>query len=125
MRDNEITGEVIGAAIEVHKILGPGLLESAYEMALKKELESRGLQAKQQVGLPVTYKDEKVDLGYRIDLLVEERIVVEIKSVEALHDVHMAQILTYLKLSKRRLGLLINFNVSKLKDGIRRVVQGY
>ncbi len=125
MQDNEITGAVIGAAIEVHKVLGPGLLESVYEAALKKELELRGLQTRQQVALPVTYKDEMVELGYRIDLLVEGRIVVEIKSVEVLHDVHLAQILTYLKLSGRRFGLLINFNVAKLADGLKRVVQGY
>ncbi len=125
MQDNEITGAVIGAAIEVHKILGPGLLESAYEAALKRELDLRGFRSKQQVALPVVYKDERVELGYRIDLLVEERIVVEIKSVESLHEVHLAQILTYLKLSERRLGLLINFNVVRLKDGLRRVIQGY
>jgi len=122
---NRITGAVIGAAIEVHRTLGPGLLESAYEAALKKEMELRGLQVRQQVGLPVIYKGEKVDLGYRIDLLVEDQVVIEVKSVDALHDVHLAQVLTYLRLSKRRLGLLINFNVAKLKDGIRRVIQGY
>lgn len=125
MGDNEITGEIISAAIEVHSTLGPGLLESAYEVALKRELELRGLHVRQQVALPVVYKDERIELGYRIDLLVEEKIVVEIKSVEALHDVHLAQILTYLKLSQRRFGLLINFNVALLKDGVRRVVHGY
>jgi GxxExxY protein len=125
MIESKITGAVIGAAIEVHKSLGPGLLESAYEVALKKELELRGFRVRQQVGLPVVYKDEKTDLGYRIDLLVEDKVVVEVKSVEALHDVHLAQILTYLRLSHRRLGLLINFNVKMLKDGIRRVIQGY
>ena len=122
---DRITGAVIGAAIEVHRMLGPGLLESAYEAALKKELELRGLRVRQQVGLPVVYKDERVDLGCRIDLLVEDQIVVEVKSVDALHDVHLAQVLTYLRLSRRRLGLLINFNVTRLKDGIRRVIQGY
>ena len=125
MQDNEITGVIVQAAIEVHKILGPGLLEAAYEVALKKELEIRGLRVTRQVGLPVTYKDEGVDLGYRIDLLVEGKIIVEIKSVEALHEVHLAQILTYLRLSDRRLGLLLNFNVARMKDGIRRVIQGY
>jgi len=125
MIENKITGAVIGAAVEVHKLLGPGLLESAYEVALKKELELRGFGVRQQVGLPVVYKNEKVDLGYRIDLLVEDKVVVEVKSVDALHDVHLAQILTYLRLSHRRLGLLINFNVKMLKDGIRRVIQGY
>ena len=122
---DRITGAVIGAAIEVHRMLGSGLLESAYEAALKKELELRGLRVRQQVGLPVVYKDERVDLGCRIDLLVEDQIVVEVKSVDALHDVHLAQVLTYLRLSRRRLGLLINFNVTRLKDGIRRVIQGY
>lgn len=123
MIENEITGKVIGAAIEVHKELGPGLLESVYESALKKELELRGMQVRQQVTLPVTYKGDRVELGYRMDLVVEDRvIIVEIKSVEALHDVHLAQILTYLKLSRLKLGLLINFNVALLKDGIRRVI---
>ena len=101
MVDNEITGGVIGAAIEVHKVLGPGLLESAYEVALKKELELNGLRVRQQVSLPVVYKGERVELGYRIDLLIEEKVIVEVKSVETLHDVHLAQILTYLKLSEK------------------------
>ena len=122
---NRITGAVIGAAIEVHRTLGPGLLESAYEAALKKEMELRGLQVRQQVDCPLSTRKKKVDLGYRIDLLVEDQVVIEVKSVDALHDVHLAQVLTYLRLSKRRLGLLINFNVAKLKDGIRRVIQGY
>ncbi|GJQ21883.1 MAG: hypothetical protein HBSIN02_22380 [Bacteroidia bacterium] len=123
MVENTITERVIGAAIEVHKVLGPGLLESAYESALRKEMELQGLQVRHQVPLPVVYKGDRVELGYRIDLLVEERVIVEIKAVDALHDVHLAQILTYLKLSGRRLGLLINFNVARLKDGIRRVIR--
>ena len=122
MTENELSKEIIGAAIEVHKALGPGLLESSYEMSLKRELTLRGIEAKNQVPMPLVYKDEFCDVGYRIDLLVEKKVVVEIKSVDALNDVHLAQILTYLKLSKSKLGLLINFNVSMLKDGIRRVV---
>ena len=122
MTENELSFIIIGAAIEVHKALGPGLLESSYEMSLKRELTLRGIEAKNQVPMPLVYKDEFCDVGYRIDLLVEKKVVVEIKSVDALNDVHLAQILTYLKLSKSKLGLLINFNVSMLKDGIRRVV---
>ncbi|MEX2116511.1 MAG: GxxExxY protein [Bacteroidota bacterium] len=122
MNENELSYEVIGGALEVHKVLGPGLLESAYETALKKELELRGLLASRQVGLPVEYKGENCEIGYRIDLLVENKLVVEVKSVEALNDIHLAQVLTYLKLGHHKLGLLINFNVAKLKNGIQRVV---
>jgi len=122
MTENEISKVVIGAAIEVHKILGPGLLESTYETSLEKELILRKVKVERQVGLPVIYKGEECELGYRIDLLVENKVVVEIKSVEELTDVHMAQILTYLKLSKCKLGLLINFNVKRLTDGLKRVV---
>jgi len=122
MVENEITGKIIGAAIEVHKELGPGLLESAYEAALKKELELKGLWVRQRVSLPVVYNGDRVELGYRMDLVVEDKVIVEIKSVEALHDVHLAQVLTYLKLSKLKLGLLIDFNVARLKDGILRVI---
>ncbi len=122
MRENEVSRKIIGAAIEVHKILGPGLLESAYELSLERELQLQGLKVQRQVGLPLVYKDVKCDLGYRLDLLVENTVIVEIKSVEALNDVHVAQLLTYLKLSDRKLGLLINFNVALLKDGIRRMV---
>jgi GxxExxY protein len=122
MNENEISREIIGSAIEVHKALGPGLLESAYEASLKREILLRGLQVRQQVGLPLVYKEEVCEVGYRIDLFVEDKVIIEIKAVEELNDVHLAQILTYLKLSKCKLGLLINFNVAKLKDGIRRVV---
>ncbi len=122
MTENELSKEIIGAAIEVHKALGPGLLESAYEATLKRELTLRGLEVKQQLGLPLVYKDEVCEVGYRIDLLVEGKVIVEIKSVEVLNDVHLAQILTYLKLSKSKLGLLINFNVTQLRNGIKRVV---
>jgi len=122
MHENEVSRKIIGAAIEVHKILGPGLLESAYELSLERELQLQGLKVQRQVGLPLVYKDVKCDLGYRLDLLVENTVIVEIKSVEALNDIHMTQLLTYLKLSDRKLGLLINFNVTLLKDGIRRMV---
>ncbi|MFB3895310.1 MAG: GxxExxY protein [bacterium] len=122
MTENELSNNIIGAAIEVHKVLGPGLLESAYEASLLRELELRKLHIKSQVGLPLVYKDVNCDVGYRIDLLVEDKVIIEIKAVEALTDVHIAQVLTYLKLSKCRLGLLINFNVKKLKDGIKRLV---
>ena len=122
MTENEISNKVIGAAIEVHKILGPGLLESAYEVCLERELNIQGLSVKRQLALPLVYKDVKCDIGYRIDLLVENKVIVEIKSVESFNDVHIAQVLSYLKLSNCKLGLLINFNVSLLKEGIKRLV---
>ena len=122
MNENELSKTIIGAAIEVHKVLGPGLLESAYEASLQRELMLQGLDAKQQVGLPVVYKDVTCELGYRIDLLVENKVIIEVKSVESLNDIHIAQVLTYLKLSKCKLGLLINFNVKRLKDGLKRLV---
>ena len=122
MNENDLSREIIGAAIEVHKILGPGLLESAYETALERELDLRGFSVGRQVGLPVVYKDVNCDVGYRIDLLVENKVILEIKSVDALNNIHLAQLLTYLRLSKLKLGLLINFNVTILKNGIRRVV---
>jgi len=122
MTENELSGKIIGAAIEVHKILGPGLLESAYESSLERELQLQGITVRRQVGLPLVYKDLKCDIGYRVDLLIENLVIVEIKSVDALNDVHMAQVLTYLKLSKLKLGLLINFNVPLLKQGIKRLV---
>jgi GxxExxY protein len=122
MTDNEITHEIIGAAIEVHKHLGPGLLESAYEVCLEHELSLRNLKIGRQVGVPVIYRETKLDCGYRIDLLVESRIVVELKSVECLAPIHEAIILTYLRLSGHKIGLLINFNVAALKDGVRRFI---
>jgi len=117
---NTITGQIIGAAIEVHRHLGPGLLESAYETCLAYELSQRGLQVERQKALPIVYKNIKLDQGYRIDLLVENRVIVELKVVEQLTDVHEAQLLSYLKFSGCPIGLLINFNVMLLKDGIRR-----
>ncbi len=122
MTDNEITHEIIGAAIEVHRLLGPGLLESAYEECLAKELTLRKLTIERQKPVPVVYKDVKLECGYRIDLLVENRIVVELKSIESFAAIHEAIILTYLRLSGRRLGLLINFNVNVLRDGVKRYI---
>jgi len=120
--DNNITHEIIGAAIEVHKRLGPGLLESAYEACLAHEIHLRNLKVDQQVPVPVIYRETKLECGYRIDLLVEGRIVVELKSIELLAPIHETIILTYLRLSGHRIGLLINFNVAVLKDGVRRFI---
>ena len=122
MTDNEISHEIIGAAIEVHRLLGPGLLESAYEECLSKELALRNLKVERQKPVPVVYKDVKLECGYRIDLLVEGRVVAELTSIESLAAIHEAIILTYLRLSGHRLRLLINFNVTVLKDGIRRFI---
>jgi GxxExxY protein len=122
MKENEITEKIIGASIEVHRALGPGLLESTYEACLYYELEQKGLWVSKQVPLPVVYKEVELEIGYRLDLLVENRVIVELKSVNELLPIHTAQLLTYLKLSEHRLGLLINFNVSKLTDGIKRIV---
>lgn len=108
--------------MEVHRLLGPGLLESAYEECLSRELEVQNLKVERQKPIPVVYKDVKLECGYRIDLLVESRIVVELKSIEAFAPIHQAIILTYIRLSGRRLGLLINFNVTVLKDGIKRYI---
>ena len=122
MYENEISERIIGCAIEVHKILGPGLLESAYEECLFCEIFQTGLRVEKQKPLPLIYKEIKLEVGYRIDLIVENKVLVEIKSVEALNDIHTAQVLTYLKLSGCKLGLLMNFNVLRVKDGIRRLV---
>ena len=116
-----LSREIIGAAIEVHRTLGPGLLEGAYEECLCRELALRGIPFQRQLAQPVEYKGVKLDCGYRLDLLVGERIVVEIKAVEALHPIHTAQLLTYLKLSGHRVGLLLNFHSAVLKDGIKRL----
>ena len=122
MTENEISEKIIGCAIQVHKELGPGLLESSYLECLYFELVQSGLLVQKQKALPLVYKDVQLDCGYRLDLLVENKVIVEIKSVEDLNDIHLAQVLTYLKLSGCKLGLLMNFNVVLLKDGIRRVV---
>ncbi len=119
---NKITEQIIGSAIEVHRHLGPGLLESTYEACLKYELTERGLKVEAQKALPVVYKDIQLEQGYRIDLLVENSVVVELKAVEQITAVHEAQILTYLKLSGNTIGLLLNFNTKLLKDGLRRFI---
>jgi GxxExxY protein len=124
MHFNEISGAVIDSAMKVHTELGPGLLESVYTACLVHELRKRGLQTARQLPLPVNYDGERMDLGFRIDILVENTVVVEIKAVDAIHPVHLAQVITYLKLSGKYVGLLINFNVVHLHDGIRRMVQG-
>jgi len=123
-RANELSNQIIGAAIEVHKALGPGLLESAYQTCHRRELELRGIDVETEVALPVVYKGEKLDCGYRMDEVVGGLVVVELKSVERLEPIHEAQLLTYLKLSGLWLGLLINFNVPVLKQGIKRLVHG-
>ena len=122
MDENQLSNLIIGCAIEVHKILGPGLLESAYENCLAYELSQKGVTVSQQVPMPIVYKDVRLDHGYRMDLLVNSRVVVEVKSVEFISDVHEAQLLTYLKLGDYRLGLILNFNTSILKTGIKRMV---
>lgn len=122
MTENEISNKVIGIAIELHRKLGPGLLESAYENALAYDLRESGLDVKQQYPMPFIYKEVKLDVGYRLDLLVNSKVIIEIKSVETLAPVHYAQLLTYLKLSNLRLGLLINFNTKLLKNDIHRIV---
>ncbi len=124
MTENELSKIIIGIGIEIHTELGPGLLESSYEECLFHELKKAGLKVEKQKALPLTYKEVTLDVGYRIDLLIEDKVIVELKAVEALNDVHLAQVLTYLKLSKCKLGLLMNFNVYRLKDGIKRVVNG-
>jgi len=122
MTENELATEVIGCAIAVHRALGPGLLESAYEQCLAYELRQSGFRVEVQKPMPLFYEEVEMDCGYRVDILVEDKLIIELKAVEALNDVHLAQTLTYLKLSDCRLGLLINFNVSVLKNGIKRVV---
>ena len=119
---NKLTGQVIGAAIEVHKVLGPGLLESAYEECLCHELGLRKIRYERQKELPVEYKGVKLDCGYRLDILVPDQLIVELKACEILQPIHEAQLLTYLKLTGIKVGLLINFNAPVLKDGIRRLV---
>ncbi len=122
MTENEISKVIVNCAYKVHSALGPGLLESSYEECLFYELQKERLNVEKQKPLPLIYEEVKLDIGYRIDLFVNNKVIVEIKSVEALNDVHMAQILTYLKLSGCKLGLLINFNVALIKNGIRRIV---
>lgn len=125
MEDNYLTDKIIGCSIRVHKALGPGLLESAYQACLYYELVKSGLNVEKEKPLTLVYEEVTLDCGYRMDLVVENRIIVEVKSVDTFNDIHLAQVLTYLKLTKNRFELLINFNVLKLKDGVKRVVNGY
>ena len=122
---NRISGLILQCSIEVHKQLGPGLLESVYEVCLIKELISKGLKVQRQVLLPVAYKQEMLNLDFRIDLLVNDEVIVELKAIEGILPVHEAQLLTYLKLAGKRLGLLINFNEALLKNGFKRMLNGY
>jgi GxxExxY protein len=122
MNENDLSYKIVGIALKLHKNIGPGLLESAYENALAYDLREMGLEVKQQVPMPFIYKEMRMDVGYRLDLLIENSLIIEIKSIEALAPVHYAQLHTYLKLSQIKLGLLINFNCKLLKDGIHRVV---
>jgi len=121
-KENRLSNLIIGKAIEVHRVLGPGLLESAYQECLYYELMSLGLNIEKEKSLPIIYKSVKLDHGYRIDLLVENKVVIELKTVDALTDVHKAQVITYLKLGQYKLGILINFQVTLLKNGIRRII---
>ena len=121
---NKLSGIILDSAIEVHRNLGPGLLESVYESCLCKEFDLRKINYQRQVSLPIKYKGEQLDADYRIDMLVENEIIIELKSVDIMHPVFKAQLLTYLKLANKNLGLLINFNVPKLVDGFKRMVNG-
>jgi len=118
----ELTGSILNCAFKVHSVLGPGLLESAYEECLHYELDRNGFSVIKQKPMPLVYEQRKLELGYRIDLLVERKVVIEVKSVDALNPIHLAQLMTYLKLSDCRIGFLMNFNVLSLKDGIKRVI---
>jgi GxxExxY protein len=124
MSENEISNKIIGLGIDVHNALGPGLLESAYKECLYYKLVQSGLLVQKEKPMPLLFEEVKLDCGYRIDLLVENKVVIEIKSVDALNNIHLAQTLTYLKLGNYKLGLLMNFNVLRLRDGVRRVVNG-
>jgi len=124
MTENELATRIIGLAIEIHTKLGPGLLESAYKECLYYKLQQEGFRVQKEMSMPLIFEEVVLECGYRIDLLVENKVVIEIKSVEGLNDVHMAQTLTYLKLGDYKLGLLINFSVCKLKDGLRRIING-
>ena len=121
MTENELSKIVFDCALKVHQTLGPGLLESAYEECLFYELKKTGLEVQKQKALPLVYEDVKLDVGYRIDIIIENKLIIEVKSVDVLNDVHFAQLLTYLKLTNCKLGLLINFNVTLIKNGIKRI----
>ena len=122
--ENEIAKIVFESGLQIHKTLGPGLLESAYEECLYFDLVNAGLEVEKQKSLPLIYKEIKLDAGYRVDFLIENKVIIEIKSIEALHPIHTAQVLTYLKLSNCKLALLINFNVLLFKDGVKRIILG-
>jgi GxxExxY protein len=124
MDENALGDVILGCALKVHRALGPGLLENAYEACLAYELEKAGISIRRQVGLPVVYDGQTIDLGYRLDLLIEDLVVVELKAVDHINDIHRAQILSYLKLGGYRLGYLLNFNVRMMKDGIVRLANG-
>mgnify|MGYP003394248411 FL=1 len=124
MNENDLATRIIGLAMDVHSILGPGLLESAYEECLHYKIVKSGLFVERQKAVPLIFEEVKLPCGYRVDLLVERKLVLEIKSVEALHPLHFAQVLTYLKLGDYKLGLMINFNTLRLRDGIKRVING-
>ena len=124
MTENELANKIIGIAIDVHKALGPGLLESAYKECMYYKIGKSGLLIEKEKPMPLIFEEVKLECGYRMDLLVEKKLVIEIKSVDALNDIHLAQTLTYLKLGNYKLGLLINFNVVLLKDGIKRIING-
>lgn len=124
MNENELSNKIIGCAIEVHTALGPGLLESAYKECLCYKLIQTGFFVEKEKAMPLVFENVKLECGYRIDILVESKVVIEVKSCEALNDVHMAQTLTYLKLGNYKLGLLINFHVLKVKDGLKRIING-
>jgi len=125
MTIDTITEQIIKCAMNVHSKLGPGLLEGAYEVCLLHEIEKTGIEVRSQVHMPVTYDDINIDIGYRVDLLVEDKVIVELKSVETITNLHKAQLLSYLKLGDKKVGLLINFNVEHLKQGITRMVNNY
>jgi GxxExxY protein len=125
MTENEIAREIVDSAFRIHTTLGPGLFESVYEAALKFKLEKRGLHVDRQQGIPIVYEAIRFEEGFRADLIVEHKVIVEVKSIEALAPVHRKQLLTYLRLTDKRLGLLINFNVELIKDGIKRIINGH
>lgn len=125
MNEEEILNKIIGQAIEVHRILGPGLLESSYKECLYYRLRKIGLEREKEKAMPLVFEEVRLECGYRIDILVNNKVVIELKSVEALNDVHLAQTLTYMKLGNFKLGLLLNFNVSLLKNGMKRLKNGY
>lgn len=124
MNENEISKVIFDLGLKIHRNLGPGLLESAYEECLFYEIRKLGLKVEKQKALPLIYEEVKLEVGYRIDLLVENKLIIEVKSVESLSDIHLAQVLNYLKLSGCKLGLLINFNINLFKNGVRRVING-